>query len=158
MSDTELIERISSALETEAEKHGIEIVDVEVAGSQKAPILRIRIDHADHNKEGISLDEVAAQNHWISDLLDSLDPFETSYTLEVSSPGAARPLHKLADFERFAGNNVTVKLKDSDNKRKFDAELLGVEDGKIALNVEGEKMLVDVDSIKFCKIKPNFEF
>ncbi len=158
MSDTELIERICSALETEAAKHGIEIVDVEVAGSQKAPILRIRIDHADHNKEGITLDEVAAQNHWISDLLDSLDPFDTSYTLEVSSPGAARPLHKLADFERFAGNNVTVKLKDSDNKRKFDAELLGVEDGKVALSVDGEKLLVDVDSIKFCKIKPNFEF
>ncbi len=158
MSDTELIERISSALETEAAKHGIEIVDVEVAGSQKAPILRIRIDYADHNHESITLDEVAAQNHWISDLLDNLDPFETSYTLEVSSPGAARPLHKLCDFERFAGNNVTIKLKDSDNKRKFDAELLGVEDGKVLLNVDGEQLLVDVDSIKFCKIKPNFNF
>ncbi len=158
MSDTELIERISSALETEAKNHAIEIVDVEVAGSQKAPILRIRIDHADHDKEGISLDEVAAQNHWISDLLDNLDPFETSYTLEVSSPGAARPLHKLCDFERFAGNTVSVKLKDSDNKRKFEAELLGVEDGKVALQAEDEKMLVDIDSIKFCKIKPDFNF
>ncbi len=158
MSDTELIERIGSALETEAKNHAIEIVDVEVAGSQKAPILRIRIDHADHDKEGITLDEVAAQNQWISDLLDSIDPFEASYTLEVSSPGAARPLHKLCDFERFAGNNVTVKLKDADNKRKFDAELAGVKDGKVALVVDGEEILVDIESIKFCKIKPSFNF
>ncbi len=158
MSDTELIERISSALENAACDHGIEIVEVEIAGSQKAPILRVRIDHADHEAEGITLDEVAAQNHWISDLLDELDPFADAYTLEVSSPGAARPLHKLADFERFSGSEVSVKLKDSDNKRKFDAELKGVEDGKVALLVEGETMLVEVESIKFCKIKPNFTF
>ncbi len=158
MNDTELIERISSALETEAQKHGIEIVDVEIAGGKKSPILRIRIDNADHSKESITLDEVAAQNQWISDLLDQLDPFENSYTLEVSSPGAARPLHKLEDFERFAGNEVTLKLNDTDNRRKFDAELLGVEDGKVSLKVDGEKMLVDLASIKTCKIKPNFEF
>ncbi len=158
MSDTELIERISSALENEATNHEIEIVEVEIAGSQKAPILRIRIDHADHTKEGITLDEVAAQNHWISELLDSMDPFENSYMLEVSSPGAARPLHKLADFERFAGNEVSVKLKDSDNKRKFDAELKGVKDGQVVFFADGEEILVDVDAIKFCKIKPNFAF
>ena len=34
-------------LEEQAESHGVDIVDVEVVGSTKAPTVRVRIDHAD---------------------------------------------------------------------------------------------------------------
>ncbi len=38
----------------------------------------------------------------------ALSGFAESYTLEVESPGLDRPLVKLADFARFAGQRVRV--------------------------------------------------
>ena len=38
-----------SALEQAAPAHGIDIVDVEIAGSSRAPIIRLRIDNADES-------------------------------------------------------------------------------------------------------------
>ena len=81
------VEHIISVLEERALGHDIDIVDVEVVGSTKAPVVRVRIDHADENGKTISLDEVAAETGWISDALDEIDVFPGSFTLEVSSPG-----------------------------------------------------------------------
>ena len=39
-----------------------------------------------------------------------------AYTLEVSSPGIERPLRKLADFERFAGQTVALKTRPVDGR------------------------------------------
>lgn len=96
-------QKILSALEQAALNHHIDIVDVEVVGSSKNPVVRVRIDHDDEKAETISLDEVAQETSWISETIDELDPFPASFTLEVSSPGMARPLRRAKDFERFAG-------------------------------------------------------
>ena len=49
------VERIISVLEERALGHDIDIVDVEVVGSAKAPVVRVRIDHADEDGKTISL-------------------------------------------------------------------------------------------------------
>ena len=87
MPKDDAVQRIIEALEAAATNHDIDIVDVEVVGSVKAPVVRVRIDHADENAQTISLDEVAAETGWISLAIDELDPFPNSFTLEVSSPG-----------------------------------------------------------------------
>jgi ribosome maturation factor RimP len=59
----------------------------------------------------ITVDDCAALSKIISDLLDELDPDPgPEYSLEVSSPGLDRPLHTLADFERFKGCRIKLKL------------------------------------------------
>ena len=63
--------------------HDIDIVDVEVVGSAKAPVVRVRIDHADEDGKTISLDEVAAETGWISDALDEIDVFRGLYVGSV---------------------------------------------------------------------------
>ena len=108
MADATLRARIIDALEQESPAHGIDIVDVEITGGTKAPVVGVRIDHADEELPTITLDEIAAQNGWIGDIIDEIDPFPGSYTLEVSSPGMARPLRKARDFERFAGETVQI--------------------------------------------------
>lgn len=97
---------IIDALEKAAPAHAIDIVDVSVEGAKTAPIVCIRIDHADEDAEPITLDEVTAQGGWINEVVDELDPFPGAYTLEISSPGMSRPLRRPHDFERFAGETV----------------------------------------------------
>ena len=91
MAQTPLELQIVEALEARAAERGIDVVDVEVVGAKRAPIVRVRIDHADEELPTISLDEVSAQSDWVHEVIDELDPFPGSFMLAVSSPGLARP-------------------------------------------------------------------
>ena len=82
--------QILEALERAAGTHGV--------GATKAPTVRVRIDWLDESRDPITLDDVSAQTGWVSDAIDELDPFPGSFTLEVSSPGLARPLRRARDF------------------------------------------------------------
>ena len=151
-----LEQTIIDALESRAAERGIDVVDVEVVGATKAPCVRVRIDHADESLPTISLDEVTAETEWISAVLDELDPIPSSFTLEVSSPGMARPLRKPRDFERFAGETVSVGLVRGEGRRRFTGTLLGIEGSVVTLDCDGERVELALDDIKKCTIKPNF--
>ena len=151
-----LEQTIIDALEPRAAERGIDVVDVEVVGASKAPCVRVRIDHADESLPTITLDEVTAETEWISEALDELDPIPSSFTLEVSSPGMARPLRKPRDFERFAGQTVQLSLAPGEGRRRYAGTLLGVDAGMVAIEVEGERVELAFDDIRKCTIKPDF--
>ena len=157
MAQTELELQIVAALEAEAAKHDIDIVDVEVVGAKRAPIVRVRIDHANEELDTISLDEVSAQSDWVNEVIDELDPFPDSFMLEVSSPGMARPLRKEHDFERFAGEEVQLSTKATEGRRKFTGTLQGLFDGNVRVTRDGEDLDIPFDQVKSCKIKPNYD-
>ncbi|HIZ18778.1 MAG TPA: ribosome maturation factor RimP [Candidatus Olsenella stercoravium] len=149
-------QQIIDALEAHAAERGIDVVDVEVVGATKAPCVRVRIDHADESAPTITLDEVTEETEWISAALDELDPIPSSFTLEVSSPGLARPLRKERDFERFAGETVAVSLAPGEGRRRYTGTLLGIEGATVALEVDGERVELPFDDIRKCTIKPDF--
>ena len=149
-------QQIIEALEPMAAERGIDVVDVEVVGATKAPCVRVRIDHADESAPIITLDEVTEETEWISSALDELDPIPSSFTLEVSSPGMARPLRKRRDFERFAGETVQLSLAPGEGRRRYTGKLLGIEGDAVALEVDGERVELPYDEIRKCTIKPEF--
>lgn len=149
-------QQIIDALEPTAAERGIDVVDVEVVGATKAPCVRVRIDHADESAPTITLDEVTEETEWISAALDELDPIPSSFTLEVSSPGMARPLRKERDFVRFARETVQLSLVPGEGRRRYTGTLLGIEDGTVALEVDGERVELPFDDIRKCTIKPDF--
>ena len=149
-------QEVIEALEPTAAERGIDVVDVEVVGATKAPCVRVRIDHADESAPTITLDEVTEETEWISAALDELDPIPSSFTLEVSSPGMARPLRKRRDFERFAGETVQLSLTPGEGRRRYTGTLLGIEGETVALEVDGERVELPFDDIRKCTIKPEF--
>lgn len=157
MAQTPLELQIVAALEEQAAGRGIDVVDVEVVGAKRAPVVRVRIDHADESLPTISLDEVSAQSEWVNEVIDALDPVPGSFVLEISSPGLARPLRKEHDFERFAGETVQLTTKATEGRRKFTGELLGIEGGVVRLSCDDGEHEVAFDQIKACKIKPSFD-
>ena len=156
MPKTGIEQEIIDALEARAAERGIDVVDVEVVGATKAPCVRVRIDHAAEPLDTITLDEVTEETEWISETLDELDPIPSSFTLEVSSPGLSRPLRKPRDFERFAGQTVQVSLVPGEGRRRYTGTLLGIEDGSVSLEVDGQRVSVSYDDIRKCTIKPDF--
>lgn len=106
MRENEKKRELLTALEAAATLHGFDLVDLEYQGSSRAMTLRVYIDKPD----GLTLDDVASTNSWISEVVETLDPFRGSYTLEVSSPGIDRPLRTLAHFERAVGEEAIITL------------------------------------------------
>lgn len=158
MANEAIVARIIEVLEQAGEQNNIDIVDVEVVGATKNPTIRVRIDHLDPKAESITLDDVAAHTGWIGDCIDQIDPFSTSFTLEVSSPGLSRPLRRAKDFTRFAGATVALSTNTHEGRRRFTGELIGMEHENVVILCDGERYEFALEDINRCTIKPDFDF
>ena len=157
MVKTPLEQKVIEALEAVAPDHGIDVVDVEVVGATKAPCVRVRIDNLDGDP--ITLDEVTAQSAWVSDAVEALDPVSGAYTLEVSSPGMARPLRRPSDFSRFQGQAVELTTTATEGRRRFKGVIAGSDDEAVTLELEdGEQQAIPFNEVKKCTLKPVYDF
>lgn len=156
--------RVYAALDPVAAQHDIAVVDVEVVGAKNLPTLRIRIDHADQTLPTITLDEVCAQNEWIDQVIEGLDLFEDAYTLEVSSPGLARPLRRLEDFKRFIGATVKIRTNAQQGRKRFQGILKSVTEQKVCVECLPEDgssdpalYTFDINEIQRATVVPDIE-
>lgn len=86
-----------------------------------------------------------------SALLDVEDIVSDRYILEVSSPGVNRPLLKIEDYNRFAGELAKVETAiELHGRRKFRGVLKGLQDDQVMMELETEKETV---SIPFADIR-----
>ena len=109
-----------------AADHGLVLVDVELRSGRGGPVLRCTLDKAG----GITLDDIERFHRALDPLLDAAAPIAGHYVLEVSSPGAERPLRTPRDFELFAGRPVAVAAREPvDGLREWHGRLLGLEEG-----------------------------
>lgn len=119
---------------------GYELVDLE---SSRGGLLRIFID----SPRGITVEDCARVSNHLSRALvvEGID-YER---LEVSSPGLDRPLKRLEDFTRFAGQKASLKLRlPLQGRRRYEGRLSGVEEGRVLLEMDGERMsfaFADID-------------
>lgn len=137
-----LVEQVVSGL-------GFELVDFET--SPKGRLLRIFIDI----ERGITVDDCAAVSNQLSRVFEVEN---VDYDrLEVSSPGLDRPLKKLADFERFCGSEVQLRLRmPVGNQRNFAGVLDSVVDGEVRLSTEKGELSFPFDEIEKARLVPRF--
>ncbi len=140
-------------IEPAVETLGFELVGVEYKGGATNGLLRIYIDH----KDGITVDDCQAVSHQVSGLLDVEDPIPGHYSLEVSSPGLDRPLFKAADYARFAGHQVKVRMHGMiDGRRNFTGQLLGLEDDNAIVEMDGEEFVLPLDQVDRARLVPEY--
>lgn len=133
-----------------SQEQGVELVDVELVKEPAGHFLRFYIDRPD----GISLDELEAFHRRILPLVE-----DVAYDyMEVSSPGADRPLKTERDFERAQGMWVELKTyRPVNGGKQFQGELAGLVDGKIEIVLEGgEKLAFDRKAVAI--VRPLIEF
>ena len=126
---------------------GYELVDLE---SSRSGLLRVFID----SPRGITVDDCAAVSHHLTRAfaVEGID-YER---LEVSSPGLDRPLKRIEDYARFAGREATLKLKlPRDGRRRFEGRLLGVEEGRVVLEIEGKRQHIAFGDIDRARLVPD---
>ena len=87
---------------------GYDLVRVQMNGSKSAQTLQIMAE--DRSTGQLTLDQCATISRALSEMLDVTDPIEHEYRLEVSSPGIDRPLTRPADYAKWIGHEVRLKL------------------------------------------------
>ncbi len=110
---------------------GYELYDLALTGSGGHMTLRVRIDRP----QGVTLDDCERVSKSLSALLDQADPLPTRYDLEVSSPGAERPLRNLEEYRRFVGRRANVRYGVGDSEQVAEGRLTAVSDDMIELQL-----------------------
>jgi ribosome maturation factor RimP len=128
---------------------GYELVELQAANGGR--MLRLFID----KPGGIAVEDCAAVSRQLSRVLEVEG---VNYErLEVSSPGLDRPLRKSTDFARFAGHKADVKMRtpDASGRRRFVGVLRGAGDGRVAMELEGQKTVqLALDDVERARLVP----
>src|SRR3954451_10277093 len=100
---------IASQIEPEVKSLGYELVRVAMIGGTSDPTLQVMAERPDTRQ--LDLSDCEAISRRLSDWLDSNDPIEGSFRLEVSSPGIDRPLTRPKDYADWAGYEARIGLE-----------------------------------------------
>lgn len=121
---------------------GYELVGIEYVSSGKHSILRVYIDA----EQGIGVDDCEAVSRQLSSIFDVEDPITMPYNLEVSSPGVERPLFHIGHYQRFLGNDITLRLlRPINGQRKFKGAIGSVSEKNNSIELMTELGCVDLD-------------
>ena len=145
MSKKIIITRVSEILEGFLLENGMSLYHGEYVKEGPDHILRVYIDKDDGY---ISTEDCEKVSRFLSDRLDEEDAIESSYILEVSSPGLDRTLVTPEHFNRFMGHDVEVSLyKELDGSKTLTGTLAGYGDEGLVLTIEGKDVAVDKKQI-----------
>lgn len=134
------------------ESLGFEFWGLEFTGRGQTALLRVYIE----SENGITVADCAQVSRQVSAQLDVEDPIPGEYTLEVSSPGMDRPLYRLDQYQRFAGEQVQIKLHlPYEGQRKFAGLLKGVEGDEVIVQVDDEEFCFPIETIDQARVKPD---
>lgn len=131
----------------------LELVDIEYVKEGKNYYLRIFID----KDGGVDIEECGIVSERLSELLDESDPIKDPYYLEVSSPGAERPLKKREDFVKFMNHHVYLKFYEPiEGFKAIEGDLVNLSDEDIVtieFKDKTRKKTLDVPYKKIAKAR-----
>lgn len=128
-----VIETVTQLVTPILAKRNFELFDLEFVKEGQSWYLRVYID----KPAGITIEECAQVSDILSEKLDELDPdpIPQAYFLEVSSPGAERPLKRPEDYVKAVGQYIHVSLYQAINgKKAFEGTLEKVTDEELTLD------------------------
>ncbi|WEH39389.1 ribosome maturation factor RimP [Streptomyces sp. AM 2-1-1] len=129
-------ERLRGLLEPLVAASQLDLEEIEVSRAGRRRVLRIVVDSDD----GVELDTCAELSRSLSAKLDETDAMgEDEYVLEVSSPGADRPLTEHRHYVRATGRLVKFTLTADAGAGELIARILEADDEGLDLEVPGVK-------------------
>lgn len=139
---------LEGILETTLTGLGYELVDAQV--SNRGRFVRIFMD----KPGGITVDDCAAVSRHLSRVFE-VEGIDYD-RLEVSSPGLDRPLRKAADFARFVGQKVDVRMRlaDASGRRRYIGLLRGIDGATATLEVDGAPVALQLEGMDRARLVP----
>jgi len=150
MAAKDILGQVKGYFDMHFGKELYELCDVQFVKEGSNWYLRVFAD----KEGGIFIDDLEKISRTLEAEIDKDDRIEQAYILEVSSPGIDRPLKNEADYVKFAGRIVDVKLyKAVDGTKEFQGKLLGLLDDKISIETEEKQTLeFALSDVAICRL------
>ncbi|MCD7949365.1 MAG: ribosome maturation factor RimP [Erysipelotrichaceae bacterium] len=153
-----MLEKITEYIQPILENHACYLDDIEYKNEKNEWYLRIFIDK---NQGSLDMDTCVAVSEDVSAMLDEVDLIQNEYYLEVSSPGAEKPLKTLEKVKQSIGEYVYIQLKNpKKGMNDIYGTILNVEDNMIELqyldkNIK-KKCCIAYDNVAFIRLAVKF--
>ena len=128
-----VVETVTELVKPILAEHNFYLYDMEFVKEGKSWYLRVYID----KDGGITLNDCATVSDQLSEALDNVepDPIPQAYFLEVSAPGAERPLRNEEDYQRAVNDYIHVSLYQQINGKKvYEGTLTKLTDKEMTLD------------------------
>lgn len=146
----DLTAKIEDVFRSVLEEQDVELVDLEIKGSMRNPVIRIFVDEPG----GISIGRCVALSRELNQVLEFAAILQGNYRLEVSSPGVDRPLKKASDFARNVGRIVKVTYKTAETGTQTQTgKIVHVEDDTVTILADGDEIMLTVAQIESASIQ-----
>lgn len=154
INKSEILRKIERLIEPILSEIGFELVDLECKSEGKGKVVRVYID----KQGGVNIDDCSAVSRELSILLDVHDVIQSSYSLEISSPGLTRQLKRPADFQKNIGKKLQLKLIKPIKKQYVlrHTELIEYGDDIITIQYEDEKYDIALNDITKANLELDF--
>lgn len=141
---------VSEMLTPILEEMNLELVDIEFKKEGTNYFLRVFIDNETGN---IDIEDCGTVSERLSLRLDEVDPIPMAYFLEVSSPGAERPLRNERDFRKAVGKHVHITTKEPlGGHTTFEGELVAFEQEKLTVKEVKHTVEISIDQIETARM------
>ncbi len=149
-------EQYKEMVEPVVDEHGLELLDIEIAGGRGPKLIRITVDTPACDGR-VDIEHCAKVSREIGTLLDASGMIDAPYQLEVSSPGLNRKLARAKDFAAVCGSKVQLETRRPlQGRKRFRGELKSFEAGLAQLDVDGDEIEVALGDI--AKASVMYEF
>lgn len=145
----DLVSQIRPVAERLAEEGGLFVLDVQVRGHQGSRTIEVFID----GTEGVNVDVLASISRRLAAHLKEHDVVKGTYRLNVSSPGADRPLTDPRQFGRNVGRPFDITKDLNGEQQTLSGTLTALEEDALILDVNGTAERVPFDRLVEARVK-----
>ena len=150
MKVTELVTKLAEPVVAE---HGCSLWDVEYVREGSEYFLRLYLD----KEGGVDINDCEAISRAMDPILDEADPISGSYHFEVCSAGLERVLKRPGDFDRFLGENITVKLyRPRNGLKEIPCVLRGYDNGRLTVEAGKEEITFEKSEVALVRLRVEF--
>ena len=143
-----IVDRVRKIARPIVAAQGLELVDVEYKKEGERWYLKVFLD----NSEGeLELKHCEVVSRLLGEELDNLDFIDSSYSLQVSSPGIERPFKRTVDYQKNVGKQVLIKTyAPVEGDKEITGELVEIEDDNL-VKVKTDKGVMEIPLSKIAQ-------
>ncbi|MBU2489368.1 MAG: ribosome maturation factor RimP [Proteobacteria bacterium] len=146
-----MVETLTSLLEPVLTIEGLELVLAEFKNEPGGRVLRLYVDRPG----GVTVADCTAVTRYAGDLLYVHLTDAGKFRLEVTSPGADRPLTKIEHFSRFTGCRAVVRINEPlSGRKKFTGVIQGAGEDAVTLMVDGQQVDIPREAVASARLAP----
>jgi len=142
-------EKLYTIIRPLCENENIYLENISVHGDSKKRMVKIIVD----TDEGITLNQCQDLSQKISELFFRKEIIDGDYRLEVSSPGADKPLEKSYEFRRSVGKDLHINYRKNNAILSITGKLIAFSGDIITVQQKNNEISISLSDIEKANIK-----